>query len=159
MGSSRGEAYLIRAAAHGLLNTEHGCPPTLHYLLRESFIIRELEREETLRLGIAKVNLCINSAQIYTQSVYDIVHTKLFETAYDKALLIYNRLGYLMQPWDKKWDERIKEVERSIYDKQNTLGDTGITDRGLVAMIADYERIKREREQESKHESDRPAND
>lgn len=111
-------------------------------------VLQEVARDENLRLGVAMVGLHGNSAQIYSQGPYDVVHTKSFEAARDQALLAYQRLGRMIQPWDHGWLQKIEETEQRLYDRQNVLGESGITDRGLIDMIGEYERIKREREQQ-----------
>ena len=157
MDGSRWGSLLVRAAARGLLDPEDGCPVTQRYLLRELLVLQDVSREAEQQLGMAMIDLYSNSAQIYSQGPYDVVHTKLFEAARDQALLSYQQLGRVTQPWDQAWAVRIKETKERLYDRQNVLGETGITDRGLIDMVSEYEQLKREREQQ--HGSGNSADD
>jgi hypothetical protein len=78
---------------------------------------------------------------------FDRVDWQMFNNCRDEALLTYQRLGSLLHPWDESWRKKIEETRARLYERTNEIGDTGLTDRGIVEMIKRFEQIKVQRAQ------------
>ena len=143
MESSRWGTLLVRATARGLLNPAEGCPVTGRYLLKEAFILNELERTEAVDLGKALVYFHAGSAQLFTKGPGQHVETKIWELARSQGLLAYQRLGVLSSPWDKQWQDAAQKTERSLYETTHEIGDSGLSERGIVDMITKFEETRR----------------
>lgn len=156
MESSRWGSLLVRAAARRLLDPEEGCPLTRKYLIKEVLILQELSREETFELGKAFIGVSAIGAQAITRMPGSEVDLRLLVACRDEALLNYQRIGYLLNPWDSSWEERMKETEKRVYERREAIGETGMTESNIVKLVAEYEKEKQRRE-EHRSESKRPA--
>ncbi len=163
MESSRWISLLVRAAAHRLLDPGEGCPLTRRYLLKEIFTLSELSRDDALKLVRSAIDYHASGAQILKRRVgnqltgeyRDTFMWDLYTSCMDKAQLAYQQMGQLISPWDASWGEVIKKTKARIYDKQNEIGDTGLSDRGVVDLVKSYEALKKRkrREREQANES------
>lgn len=151
----------MRAAAQGLLDTGEGCPPTYNYILRESMILRELERrcDETVSGAVLRIHTADMETLVGREGDY--ILSGRYNAARDDALLNVFMLARQMFPWDQSWAEKIKQIQQRIYNRRHEIGDTGFTEMGLVELIREYERAKADwtkKRKSAEDESDRPAN-
>jgi hypothetical protein len=137
----------VRAAARGLLDPGDGCPLTRRYLLREVLVLQELARDEGVTLSKTMANMHASGAQAMVLNPGSQVWWKLYEHANDQALLAYQRMGRLMRPWDQSWSEALDTTQRRIYDRAHEIGETGLSDQGIIQLITLYEREKQRRAQ------------
>lgn len=137
----------MRAAASGLLNCADGCPLTRRYALKELWILRDLEREDALALQRMKLRIDAAGAQLLSYNpAADQVVWRLYEAGMTRAAAAYQRAGSLLQPWDVGWQEALDQTEKRLYDDANMIGDTGLSDKSITALIKEYEEVKKKRE-------------
>ena len=119
-------------------------------------VVNEFERREALDLGKAMVAFHAGSAQIFAKSDQQRVETKIWELSREQGLLAYQRLGLMSAPWDKVWREAIDSTESRLYERTNQIGQSGLTERGIVDMVTRFEAAKKRWEHDRESER-RPA--
>lgn len=144
MESSRWGSLLVRAAARRLINPADGCPITRKYALRELLVLQELSREEAVDLGKTMVTYHALGGQLVSKSPDQRVVTDLYEKNRDAALLTYYKLGALLHPWDESWRKKATELQGSIRERNNKIGDTNISGETVVKLIKQYEAAKKQ---------------
>jgi len=119
-------------------------------LLKEIYVLTELEREEALELiktmvyfhGIGAQVLSRKQRDQATGSVVERYVFDLYKEAKDRARLAIQQMGHLISPWDDSWKKAIEKTKDAIHDADHQIGETGLSDRSLVKMIKEYEELK-----------------
>lgn len=145
MESSCRGSLLVRAAARQLLNPAEGCPPTWKYRVKEHWLLSELLREDlaALQLHLAKVHAA--GAQILPHTTSSHSWT-MYDFQMDRALLLYQRVGALLQPWDDSWKTHAEETEKRLRDRGTKIPGTDLTREALVKLIKEYEEVRLQRQ-------------
>lgn len=97
------------------------------------------------------INYHTSGAQVLNIGPAQELKWNLFEWSRDEALMVYHRLGGLMNPWDDSWKEETARTKKRLYDRQHEIAGTGLTDKGIVKMVKEFEDFKN-----SQYEDDKP---
>lgn len=132
----------MRAVAQRLLNVDEGCPVNQKYLLKELLVIRELSRLESADVGKS----LIGALAIPPSSAAEI---KIFELCKNEAFLLYQKVGQLLNPWDRSWTDNIKSLEKRNREIKLELGGDSVDEQQIVSLVKKYEEYKEKRKNES----------
>lgn len=125
--------------------------------MRERMVLNEMTRMESIDLGKAMISFHAGMAQVIVKGRGDTVETKLWELARNHGLLAYQRLGSLLNPWDESWTKAVERTEKAIYDTANEIADSGLTDRGIIQLVTEFEKAKQRRAASKPNGSKRPV--
>lgn len=95
-------------------------------------------------LGKTMVTYHALGGQLVSKSPDQRVVTDLYEKNRDAALLTYYKLGALLHPWDESWRKKATELQGSIRERNNKIGDTNISGETVVKLIKQYEAAKKQ---------------
>ena len=121
------------------------------------YITRELDRQEAKDIGLTLANIHASMAQVLTKSPADTVKWTLYEYQRLEALHQCQLVGGMLSPWDLGWAEQAKKTKEMMVELTTQIQEAGMSDKGMVNMIADYAKLREKIEAESNAEHDRHA--
>jgi hypothetical protein len=133
-----------------MLDFKEAYPLTKQWVLKESIVLAELQREIGLQLRTSMhLQHAAASAQLIEMVPGGKSYDQVYQHHFNSALLQYSKIGRLLCPWDDEWSELIDSTAER-------LGDTymGKTPTEVAKLIQQYEALKRAwfAEQEKKKE-------